>query len=283
MKDRRVGAVVGSSHSRVPQLDRLRQRFVLQRARDSAAPYLPARCGEPCPGQAANRWKLQEGETDEGLSFACDPETILANGGVIERGLHPLVERLPRNRHRGWGVLLGGGHHLVQFRQTLRILVVADGHERHASRLHQPALMLRRRDQLVVMSDEVELVEVLQADLSIADPAQGLELERAVSAHPGVASTNLGSHLSGFRGTMAQIGIRVIAQDPEHGAFPTLYAATQDIPGNTYIGPDGLGQMRGAPVVTAPSKSSQDPDLAKRLWARSAELTGVGSPTLTRA
>ena len=82
---------------------------------------------------------------------------------------------------------------------------------------------------------------------------------------------------------VAQIGIRVIAQDPEHGALPTLYAATQDIPGNTYIGPDGLGQMRGSPVVTAPSRSSQDPDLAKRLWARSAELTGVRSPTLARA
>jgi NAD(P)-dependent dehydrogenase (short-subunit alcohol dehydrogenase family) len=105
---------------------------------------------------------------------------------------------------------------------------------------------------------------------------------RAVSAHPGVASTNLGSHLRGFRGMMMYIGITVIAQDPEHGALPTLYAATQDIPGNTYVGPGGLGQMRGAPVVTAPSKSSQDPDLAKRLWARSAELTGVGSPMLTR-
>ena len=106
---------------------------------------------------------------------------------------------------------------------------------------------------------------------------------RAVSAHPGVASTNLGSHLRGFRGMMMHIGISVIAQDPEHGALPTLYAATQDIPGNTYVGPGGLGQMRGAPVVTAPSRSSQDPDLAKRLWARSAELTGVGSPMLTPA
>jgi NAD(P)-dependent dehydrogenase (short-subunit alcohol dehydrogenase family) len=106
---------------------------------------------------------------------------------------------------------------------------------------------------------------------------------RAVAAHPGVASTNLGSHLRGFRGMMMYIGITVIAQDAEHGALPTLYAATRDIPGNTYVGPGGLGQMRGAPVVTAPSKSSQDPELAKRLWARSAELTGVGSPMLTPA
>ena len=82
---------------------------------------------------------------------------------------------------------------------------------------------------------------------------------------------------------MMYIGITVIAQDADHGALPTLYAATQDIAGNTYVGPRGLGQMRGAPVVMAPSRSSQDPDLAKRLWARSAELTGVGSPMLATA
>jgi NAD(P)-dependent dehydrogenase (short-subunit alcohol dehydrogenase family) len=101
---------------------------------------------------------------------------------------------------------------------------------------------------------------------------------RAVSAHLGITKTNLASHLSGFRGMVAQIGISVVAQDAEHGALPTLYAATQDIPGNTYVGPDGIGQIRGASVVTAPSKASQDPDLAARLWARSAQLTGVDFP-----
>jgi NAD(P)-dependent dehydrogenase (short-subunit alcohol dehydrogenase family) len=101
---------------------------------------------------------------------------------------------------------------------------------------------------------------------------------RAVAAHPGIASTNLGSHLRGVRGMMAQVGSRVMAQDSEHGALPTLYAATQDIPGNSYVGPDGPGHMRGYPVVMTPSNASQDGDLARRLWARSAELTGVGSP-----
>jgi NAD(P)-dependent dehydrogenase (short-subunit alcohol dehydrogenase family) len=101
---------------------------------------------------------------------------------------------------------------------------------------------------------------------------------RAVSAHPGVARTNLASHLTGFRGMVAQIGVSVVAQDVEHGALPTLFAATQDIPGNTYVGPDGIGQIRGAPVVTAPSKASQDPELASRLWVRSARLTGVDFP-----
>jgi NAD(P)-dependent dehydrogenase (short-subunit alcohol dehydrogenase family) len=98
---------------------------------------------------------------------------------------------------------------------------------------------------------------------------------RAVSAHPGIARTALGAHLRGFRGIMVDVGVSVLAQDAEHGALPTLYAATQDIPGNTYIGPDGFAHWRGFPVMLRPSKSSQDPELASRLWARSATLTGV--------
>jgi NAD(P)-dependent dehydrogenase (short-subunit alcohol dehydrogenase family) len=101
---------------------------------------------------------------------------------------------------------------------------------------------------------------------------------RAVSAHPGLASTNLSAHLRGFRGIVASIGVHTFAQGAEQGALPTLFAATQDIPGNSYVGPDGVARMRGYPVVQTPSKASQDPELARRLWARSAELTRVDSP-----
>jgi NAD(P)-dependent dehydrogenase (short-subunit alcohol dehydrogenase family) len=97
---------------------------------------------------------------------------------------------------------------------------------------------------------------------------------RAVSAHPGIAKTNLGAHLTGFRGAAAIVG-RVMAQDVEHGALPTLYAATQDIPGNSFVGPNGFGHLRGHPELVQPSKASQDPELAAHLWARSAELTEV--------
>jgi NAD(P)-dependent dehydrogenase (short-subunit alcohol dehydrogenase family) len=105
---------------------------------------------------------------------------------------------------------------------------------------------------------------------------------RAVSAHPGIAKTNLGAHLTGFRGAAAVVG-RVMAQDVEHGALPTLYAATQDIPGNSFVGPNGFGHLRGYPELVQPSKASQDPELAAHLWARSAELTEVDSPAPMRA
>jgi NAD(P)-dependent dehydrogenase (short-subunit alcohol dehydrogenase family) len=105
---------------------------------------------------------------------------------------------------------------------------------------------------------------------------------RAVSAHPGIARRNLGDHLTGFRGAVAVVG-RLVAQDVEHGALPTLYAATQDIPGTSFVGPNGFGHLRGYPEVVQPSRASQDPGLAKRLWARSAELTTVDSPAPTPA
>src|ERR1017187_3398410 len=106
---------------------------------------------------------------------------------------------------------------------------------------------------------------------------------RAVSAHPGIAKTNLGAHLTGFRGAVASIALRVMAQDVEHGALPTLYAATQDLPGNSFVGPNGFSHLRGYPEVVQPSKASQDSELAARLWARSAELTKVDSPAPTPA
>ncbi|HEX4755263.1 MAG TPA: oxidoreductase [Candidatus Dormibacteraeota bacterium] len=106
---------------------------------------------------------------------------------------------------------------------------------------------------------------------------------RALSAHPGIARTNLGAHISGLRGALSAIALRTLAQDAEHGALPTLYAATQDIPGNAFVGPDGFGHLRGHPELVQPSRASQDADLARRLWARSVELTAADSPVLTHA
>jgi hypothetical protein len=82
---------------------------------------------------------------------------------------------------------------------------------------------------------------------------------RAVSAHPGIAKTSLGDHLSGFRGAVAATALRLMAQDAEHGALPTLYAATQDIPGNAFIGPDRFNHLRGHPELVEPTAASQDP------------------------
>jgi NAD(P)-dependent dehydrogenase (short-subunit alcohol dehydrogenase family) len=101
---------------------------------------------------------------------------------------------------------------------------------------------------------------------------------RAVTAHPGIARTSLGNQDRTARAISRYLGW--LFNDPPHGALPTLYAATQDIPGGAYIGPDGLGHLRGYPGIHQPSKDARDPEMARRLWDLSARLTGAGSGEL---
>ncbi|WP_328430950.1 MULTISPECIES: oxidoreductase [unclassified Streptomyces] len=102
---------------------------------------------------------------------------------------------------------------------------------------------------------------------------------RALAAHPGYAATSLQSHDgSALRRALMQMTNRFVAQDSKAGALPTLYAAVQDLPGASYVGPDGLGEMRGAPTLVGRSQAASDPAAARRLWTLSEELTGVTFP-----
>ncbi|MFG2001126.1 oxidoreductase [Spirillospora sp. NPDC048911] len=104
---------------------------------------------------------------------------------------------------------------------------------------------------------------------------------RALAAHPGWAATGLQGHDANVvrRGLM-RVGNRFIAQDNRAGALPTLYAAVEDLPGASYIGPDGRGEMRGAPAMVSRSAAASDPVTARRLWTVSEEMTGVAFPKL---
>ncbi|MGX5181309.1 oxidoreductase [Streptomyces avermitilis] len=107
---------------------------------------------------------------------------------------------------------------------------------------------------------------------------------RALAAHPGWAATNLQSHDgSALRRALMRVGNRFIAQDNRAGALPTLYAAVQDLPGASYVGPDGFGEMRGGPTLVGRSAAASDPVSARRLWTASEDLTGVTFPRLTAA
>jgi len=102
---------------------------------------------------------------------------------------------------------------------------------------------------------------------------------RALGAHPGWAATNLQHRTENVvqNATMAVVN-RVWAQSEEMGALPTLFAATQDLPGDTYVGPDGLGEQRGHPKVVGRSGAARDTQTAARLWEASERLTGVTFP-----
>ena len=49
----------------------------------------------------------------------------------------------------------------------------------------------------------------------------------------------------------------------------------EDIPGDSFVGPDGFAQMRGYPTLVDRSQAAQDAASAARLWEVSEELTGV--------
>ena len=101
----------------------------------------------------------------------------------------------------------------------------------------------------------------------------------ATAAHPGYAATNLQFH-SQRRALdlLSMVGNRLIAQDENGGARPTLYAALADVPGNSFAGPGGFQELRGAPKLVGRTKAAQDEASARRLWEVSEELTGVRFP-----
>ena len=99
---------------------------------------------------------------------------------------------------------------------------------------------------------------------------------RALAAHPGWAATNLVGHTgSRLQSAALALGNRLIAQSDDMGVLPTLYAATQDLPGGTYVGPDGPFESRGHPRIVGRSTAASDGDAARRLWDLSEEQTGV--------
>jgi NAD(P)-dependent dehydrogenase (short-subunit alcohol dehydrogenase family) len=99
---------------------------------------------------------------------------------------------------------------------------------------------------------------------------------RAVAAHPGYARTNLQSRTgSGLQNGLMSIGNKLLAQSAEMGALPTLFAATQDIPGGAFVGPDGFQEQRGHPKLVGRSSAASNEADARRLWEVSEELTGV--------
>ncbi len=103
----------------------------------------------------------------------------------------------------------------------------------------------------------------------------------SVACHPGIAHTELatkGPKMQGRKWLQKLSGrfTETLGQTAAEGALPTLYAAVQPgLSGGEYIGPAGIGEMKGPPKVTDSNDRSHDEQVAKRLWSMSEELTGV--------
>ncbi len=105
----------------------------------------------------------------------------------------------------------------------------------------------------------------------------------ALAAHPGFAGTHLAANgqygrSAGGIASILDATIKAVSQSAAAGAWPTLMAATADLPGGTYCGPSGLGEMAGAPQVVTSTRASRDPVAMRRLWEISEETTGLRYP-----
>ncbi|MET7290518.1 oxidoreductase [Streptomyces sp. NPDC005573] len=161
---------------------------------------------------------------------------------------------------------------------TDRVVTVASAmHRGGDGRIHFEDVNLRGRyspTRAYAQSKLANLLFTLELQRRLTEAGSPV---RALAAHPGYAATNLTSHVANpvTRAFMA-VSDRVFAQGDTAGALPTLYAATQDLPGASYVGPDGLGEMRGGPTLVGRSRAASDAEAARRLWTLSEELTGTG-------
>ncbi|MCD1287552.1 oxidoreductase [Brevibacterium sp. GP-SGM9] len=159
---------------------------------------------------------------------------------------------------------------------TDRVVTVASGAHK-AGEIHFEDLHLRGRKygfaESYGQSKLANLLFTLELDRRLRQADSRI---LSLAAHPGYSATNLGT-----RGqpkalvAAANFAGRLFAQSSEHGALPSLFAATHDLPGASYVGPDGRGELRGSPTLVGRSAKASDPAAARRLWEISERLTDV--------
>jgi NAD(P)-dependent dehydrogenase (short-subunit alcohol dehydrogenase family) len=100
---------------------------------------------------------------------------------------------------------------------------------------------------------------------------------RAMAAHPGYSHTNLqGQSGNKFGDVLMSAATRVVATDAGFGARQTLYAASQDLPGDTFVGP--RFSFLGRTQPTGRSRAAQNAATAAALWELSEQLTATKYP-----
>jgi NAD(P)-dependent dehydrogenase (short-subunit alcohol dehydrogenase family) len=202
-----------------------------------------------------------------------DVDVLINNAGVMA---------VPRARTADGFEMQLGTNHLGHFALTGllldrlrdRVVTISSGAHRFG-RMNFGDLMSERHYQRWLAYGQSKLANLLfmqelQRRLETADSSL-----RSVAAHPGYAATNLQFHTQSIQDKLMGLGNHIFAQSAAMGALPTLYAATEDIPGGAYVGPDGLAEQRGHPHLVGMSGAARNTESARKLWDESEELTGV--------
>jgi NAD(P)-dependent dehydrogenase (short-subunit alcohol dehydrogenase family) len=201
-------------------------------------------------------------------------DVLINNAGVMALPLRRTADGFEMQigtNHLGHFALTG----LLLDRIRDRVVTVASGAHR-AGRIRLDDLNWERgRYQRWLAYGQSKLANLLFTyELQRRLSAAGSSI-RALAAHPGYASTNLQSHTESIQDRIMAIGNRLLAQSADMGALPTLHAAVVDLPGGTYIGPDGRFEQSGHPKIVTSNAASRNTDTAARLWDLSERLTGV--------
>lgn len=249
------------------------------------------RVAEAFPAAAAGSWEVRAldlASLESVRAFAAGwsgPLDILINNAGIMA--------VPEGKTVDGFELQIGTNHLGHFaltnlllgHMTDRVVTVSSGAHRIGKVDLEDLNWERRRYRAWPAYGQTKLANLLftrELQRRLSEAGSGV---RAVAAHPGYASTHLQDH-TGSRVQdvlMATIGNRLFAQSDEMGALPTLFAATQDVPGDSFVGPDGFMEQRGHPKLVGRTRAAKDTDVARGLWELSERLTGVPSGVVAAA
>jgi NAD(P)-dependent dehydrogenase (short-subunit alcohol dehydrogenase family) len=101
---------------------------------------------------------------------------------------------------------------------------------------------------------------------------------KAHASHPGYSATNLQGQTGNRFGTpFWEAGNRFFATTPDFGARQTLYAVSQDLPGNSFVGPKFVTRGPTRPGAFR-SPLARDSRKATALWELSEQLTDTKFP-----
>jgi NAD(P)-dependent dehydrogenase (short-subunit alcohol dehydrogenase family) len=228
-----------------------------------------------------------EGDFDVRRLDLADLSSVRAFAAELDRDVDVLIDNagvmaVPRGQTADGFELQLGTNHLGHFALAglllprIRDRVVTISSQAHRTgRINFGDLQSERHYQRWIAYGQSKLANLLFVmELARRLDAAGSAL-RSVAAHPGYSATNLQSHTQSIQDQLMGIANRLIAQSAAMGALPTLYAATADLPGAAYVGPDGLFEQRGHPKLVDMSGAAKNADAARRLWEISEELTGV--------
>jgi protochlorophyllide reductase len=105
----------------------------------------------------------------------------------------------------------------------------------------------------------------------------------AVAVHPGISDTDLFvRHLPGGRRSplvpVVKGVTKLVLQSSDAGALPTLRGLHHSTPSGAFVGPGGLGQVRGRPELVDLPSTATDPATAARLWELTEQVLDTPLP-----